>query len=241
MKLVYIAHIVAGSLALLSGYVALYSAKGAIVHRRSGIVFVYAMLLMCVAGTTLSAIREIAPATNIPAALLTSYLVITSLLTVRPLPRRSRMLEALLMCVALGVGLANVIFSYQAFTSPDGMRNGMPPFPFVLFGTVGLVAAALDFRMIRSSPPGGSSRIARHLWRMSFALFIAALSFFIGQAGVFPEEIRIFPLLALPVLAVLLTMFYWLWKVRFRRSQSLVMMNSGAPSNSYMGRRRSLL
>lgn len=241
VKLVYVAHIVAGSLALLSGYVALYSAKGASLHRRSGILFVCAMLLMCVAGTTLSAVRGIAPATNIPAALITSYLVITSLLTVRPLQRRSRMIEALLMCVALGVGLVNVIFAYEAFTSPDGMRNGMPPFPFVLFGTVGLLAGALDLRMIRSGPLAGVSRIARHLWRMSFALFIAALSFFIGQARVFPEKIRIFPLLAVPVLAVLVTMLYWLWRVRIRRSQSLVMMNRGAPSNSYIGRRRSVL
>ena len=53
---------------------------------------------------------------------------------------------------------------------------------------------------------------------MSFALFIAALSFFIGQAKVIPEPFRIMPLLALPVLAVLVTMFYWLWRVRFRRS-----------------------
>ena len=47
---------------------------------------------------------------------------------------------------------------------------------------------------------------------------IAALSFFIGQAKVFPEPIRIRPLLALPVLVVLVTMFYWLWRVRIRRS-----------------------
>jgi hypothetical protein len=53
---------------------------------------------------------------------------------------------------------------------------------------------------------------------MSFALFIAALSFFIGQAQVFPEPVRIRPLLALPVLAVLVTMLYWLWRVRIRRT-----------------------
>jgi cobalamin synthase len=60
--------------------------------------------------------------------------------------------------------------------------------------------------------------VARHLWRMCFALFVAALSFFIGQAKVIPKPIRIYPLLALPVPAVLVTMFYWLWRVRFRRS-----------------------
>jgi hypothetical protein len=53
---------------------------------------------------------------------------------------------------------------------------------------------------------------------MCFALFIAALSFFIGQAHVFPKPIRIPGLLALPVLAVLVTMLYWLWRIRIRRS-----------------------
>jgi threonine/homoserine/homoserine lactone efflux protein len=53
---------------------------------------------------------------------------------------------------------------------------------------------------------------------MSFAFFIAALSFFIGQAKVIPKPVRIAPLLATPVLLVIVTMFYWLWRVRIRQS-----------------------
>ena len=53
---------------------------------------------------------------------------------------------------------------------------------------------------------------------MSFALFIAAMSFFIGQMKVMPKAMRIPGLLALPVLAVLVTLLYWLWRVRIRRS-----------------------
>ena len=53
---------------------------------------------------------------------------------------------------------------------------------------------------------------------MSFALLIAALSFFIGQAKVIPKPIRIMPLLALPLVAVIVTMLYWLWRVRIRQS-----------------------
>jgi hypothetical protein len=87
-----------------------------------------------------------------------------------------------------------------------------------MFGVVGLLAGAGDLRVMRSGALRGAPRIARHLWRMSFALFIAALSFFIGQADELPAALRIFPLLALPVLAVLGTMLYWLWRVRFRRS-----------------------
>ena len=58
------------------------------------------------------------------------------------------------------------------------------------------------------------------LGAMSFALFIAALSFFIGQAKVIPKPIRIVPLLVLPVLAVLVTMLYWMWRIRVKRSHA---------------------
>lgn len=56
---------------------------------------------------------------------------------------------------------------------------------------------------------------------MCFALFIGAISFFIGQADVIPEPFRIRPLLALPVLAVLVTMFFWLWRLRRKRCPSV--------------------
>ena len=219
MAMTYIVHIIAGSLALCAGYVALYAAKGAVLHRRSGLLFVYAMLVMCAGGLTMALVRDLAPATNVPAALLSSYLVITSLLTVRPPMAASRWLNPALMIVALTVGFMSLGFGLEAIASPDGKgRDGMPAFPYFMFGVVGTLAGLLDARMISRGGLTAVSRITRHLWRMSFALFIAALSFFIGQSDEFPRAIRIMPLLALPVLAVLMTMLYWLWRVRVRRS-----------------------
>ena len=59
------------------------------------------------------------------------------------------------------------------------------------------------------------------LSRVHFAgatlLAIAAFSFFLGQAKVFPKPMRIYPLLAIPPLVVLVTLFYWLWRIRVRR------------------------
>ena len=46
MRNVLFVHIVAGGLGLVSGFVALYAAKGARLHRKSGRVFFYAMLTM---------------------------------------------------------------------------------------------------------------------------------------------------------------------------------------------------
>lgn len=209
-------HVAAGALGIIAGFIALYSAKGGRAHRKSGMLFVYAMLTTAVVGMTIALVRGVAPAINVPAALLTAYLIITSLLTVRPLATARRLDMGLLLVVA-AVCLTSFAFGVEAVANA-GTRKGMPAFPFFMFAVVGLLASIGDLRQLRSGALKGVSRLARHLWRMSFALFIAALSFFIGQAQVFPEPIRIWPLLALPVLAVLLTMFYWLWRVRVRRS-----------------------
>jgi hypothetical protein len=217
VRLTYAIHIAAGSLSLVFGYAALYSAKGSALHRRAGMLFVYAMLTMCVFGATIAATRGVVPALNVPVAVLTAYLVITALTTVRPAVPGSRRLDIAAMLIGLAVGLIFLSFGFEAVAN-GGMRKGMPAFPFFMFGVVGVLAGVGDLRMIRSGTLRGASRLARHLWRMSFALFTAALSFFIGQAKVIPEPIRIRPVLALPVLAVLVTMFYWLWRVRIRRS-----------------------
>lgn len=217
MRMTLIVHIVAGSLGLISGFIALYSAKGAALHKKAGIVFVCTMLTMSTAGLSIALVRGVAPMINVPAALVTASLVITALTTMRPPSPTARWLNLVAMITLLAVGLANLVFALQAFAN-GGQRNGIPAFPFILFGVAGTIAGVGDLRMLRSGPLHGARRIARHLWRMSFALFIAALSFFIGQAKVIPEPIRIMPLLALPVLMVLVTMFYWLWRVRIRKS-----------------------
>ena len=213
-------HIAAGGLALASGFVALAVTKGAGVHRRSGTLFVYTMLVMALVGALIAAARNVAAAGNVPIGLLTSYLVVTGLTTVRPpTGKRAGRLDLALMLTALALGVTLVAFGLVA--SARGTLTGFPPAPFFVFGAVALLAAGGDVRLIRSGGVRairGAPRLARHLWRMSFALLIAAFSFFLGQAKVIPQPIRIIPLLMVPPLVVLATMLYWLWRVRGRRA-----------------------
>ena len=241
MKWTIAAHIVAGSIGLISGFIALYATKGASVHRRVGMVFVCAMLSMSVLGMFMAAAWGRAPAVNVPAALLTSYLIITSLATVRPPRVGSQSLLVGGMIVVFAVSLADLVFGAQAVAN-GGSRHGIPAFPFFMFGIVGLLATAGDLRVARAGVLRGGPRIARHLWRMSFALFIAAMSFFIGQAKVIPKPIRILPLLAVPPLIVLIAMFYWMWKIRTKRAPNLIAvfsskttMSSGEPHGTASG------
>ena len=101
MRMTYVVHIVAGSLGLVSGYLGLFAAKGGALHRRAGIVFVYAMFVMCLGGLTIAIVRDVAQAINVPAALLTAYLVGTALATVRPALAGDRRLTVAGLVVAL--------------------------------------------------------------------------------------------------------------------------------------------
>ena len=94
-----------------------------------------------------------------------------------------------------------------------------------------LAAAAGDVRIMRSGPLRGAPRLRRHLWRMCFALFIAAASFFSIRERVekiLPEPFPSGPLRLLPIVLLFTVMFYWLWKLR-RKSAVPVLVKYEVP------------
>ena len=88
MSTTLLVHITAGGLGILTGFVALYAAKGKRLHRKSGLLFVYAMLVMASTGALIAALRG--AETSVIGGLLAGYLVITALATVRPPSAGSR-------------------------------------------------------------------------------------------------------------------------------------------------------
>ncbi len=204
-------HITAGVLALVFGYAALYAAKGGTLHRKSGMLFVYAMVTMSLTGALMAAIAG--SQTNIVAGVLTFYFVTTALVTVRPRPQGTPWMDIAGACF----GLAASILAFSA--GADMFGRGRPEAaPMFIFGITGLLASAGDVRMMRAGGLQGARRIARHLWRMCFAMWVAAASFFWGPPRRVPEMIRIPPLMAIAVLLPIAAMVYWLWRVRVRKS-----------------------
>jgi hypothetical protein len=93
------------------------------------------------------------------------------------------------------------------------------PVPMIIFmAAVALLSAASDIRLLRGAVNTGRSRIARHLWRMCFALWIAAGSFFLGQMDEFPAWLQRPALMAIPAMLPLVLMLFWLWRIRIRRA-----------------------
>ena len=224
MNAVLPVHIAAGGVAMILGAVALTAKKGGRIHRRSGLLFVYAMLVMGVTAAILG-IRNGAANANMGAALMTAYFVGTALTTVRPQTRWTGRINAVALMLAILLALPMVIGAVDAINDPGLSPGGVPRRTIgvvsLILSAVLLLAAVGDVRIMRSGQLRGGPRLARHLWRMCFALFIAAGSFFSIRervATILPEPFTTGPMRALPILLLFGAMFYWLWRVRGRRA-----------------------
>jgi uncharacterized membrane protein len=54
MKFLLGIHIIGGSLAIISGFIAIFAVKGLKLHRRSGAIFFYSMLVLGLSGTVIA-------------------------------------------------------------------------------------------------------------------------------------------------------------------------------------------
>jgi hypothetical protein len=203
-------HLTGGSLAIASGLVALYAAKGATLHRKSGTIFAYTMLSMSLTGAAVMAAGGRTSSANLLAGLLTTYLVITALTTVSARSSLVQKLDRGAMVVALTFGAVCVASALGILATGAESRRGLA-FVLLVVGGIALPAGLADRRMIRAGGLRGAQRLKRHLWRMCLALLIVVASFVLGRR--FPEALRILPIRLIP-LVVLLSMFVWLWRLR---------------------------
>lgn len=228
-------HIAAGGLAIVLGAVALTVKKGGTTHRRSGQLFICAMLVM---GATASILgfRNSPTDPNVFAGFMTAYFVGTALTTVRPASSSTRVINVVALTVAVVLALGSIVGGVRGVNTP-GLSPGGVPFRTIgvmslIIATVLTLAAAGDVRIMRSGMPRGRPRLARHLWRMCFALFIAAGSFFSIRervATILPEPFTTGPMRTLPFLLLFGAMFYWLWRLRGRRTLPVLVRGDSTP------------
>ncbi len=212
MTLIMFLHISMGTIAVLAGAAALLVRKGSRVHRGVGNIFLITMTIMSAAGIYLALVLPMAISVLVGA--FTIYLVVTSWLAARRIDESIIWLHYAALAGALGVAAGGLFFGLEAQNSPGGLKDGLPAFPHYFFGGLALLAALGDAVMIARQGISGKKRIARHLWRMCFAYFIAAGSLFTGPgATAFPEQIRETGLLSAPEPIILAIMLFWIVRV----------------------------
>ncbi len=206
-------HISGGATGIASGWAALLTRKGGRLHRVAGTVFFVAMMTMSGIASVVAPMLDADRWTNTTAAVFTFYLTVTAWMTVRRRPGEIGRLERAAVAVPLGIAALGPIVALSGSLIPR-----TEDFATVYaFSAVAAIAAVCDLRTIRRGGVFGAARVARHLWRMCFALFVATGSFFLGQQKFLPEEVRGTLIPALPVLGVLALLVFWMLKVRLAR------------------------
>jgi hypothetical protein len=165
---------------------------------------------------------------NIGGGILTVYLIGTAWLTARRRDGETSRLDWVVLLIPLALGILTWMNGIQVVRSGESSQDGVPVGMTFFMGSVMLLAAAGDVRMLVCGGVVGAKRIARHLWRMCFGLFIAAGSFFLGPSN---RPLRLLsavglgqhlsPALFSTILYLILTilplilLIFWLVRVRF--------------------------
>jgi len=226
---ILLVHICAGSLGLLSGTAAIIFRKGSPRHVLAGRIFVAAMLIMGAFAVYLAITRH--QPNNVGGGIFTVYLITTAWLAARRRDGATSRFDWLLLLIPLALGIQTWLNGIQVVRSGASSQDGVPVGMTFFMGTVMLLAAAGDVRMLLRGGIFGAKRIARHLWRMCFGLFIAAGSFFMGPSN---RPLRLLstvglgqhipPALFSTTLYLILTilplvlLIFWLIRIRFTNS-----------------------
>jgi hypothetical protein len=208
-------HIVAGTLGMLSGFVAVFLRKGSRRHGLVGNVFVVSMLCLSASGAFLAVMKS--QPGNILGGTLTFYLVATAWLTARRRDWQPGIFDWGALLGVFTVAAFEVTYGLEAAASQTGLKYGYPAGPYFFMGSIAVLATVGDIRMLVRGGIAGTQRIARHLWRMCFALFIAAASIFLARQQIFPVLMRKTGALVFLSVLPLILMVFWLVRVRLTK------------------------
>lgn len=209
---VVILHVCSATIGLISGGLAMLFRKGSGLHRAAGTAFFISMLSATVAGASMASFMR-PNSGNLLGSTLTFYLVATAWVAAKRSDGRVVLFDWGALLFALAVGIAGVTWGIEAAGSQTGMKDKYPaPFYFV-FGSIALLFATSDVRMLVRGGVSGAQRIARHLFRMALALLFAMASAYPGQARLFPAALRRTSMLYMPHILVLGLMIFWLVRV----------------------------
>jgi hypothetical protein len=219
-------HIFGGTVGMVSGTAAICFRKGSPRHALAGKIFVASMLVMATFAVYLAIAKH--QTSNIGGGTLTLYLIVTGWLTARRRDGKTNRFDWVLFLIPLVLGILTWMNGIAIVRSGASEQNGVPVGMNFFMGSIMLLAAAGDARMLMAGSIVGAKRIARHLWRMCFGLFIAAGSFFMGPSN---RPLRLLSNLGLGqrlpsaffsmnvylilTIAPLILLVYWLVRVRF--------------------------
>jgi len=209
-------HVFSAAVGLLSGLLSMAFRKGSGLHGAAGTIFFVSMLLASGAGAIMSLFLN-PNSGNVMGSTLTFYLVATAWVAAKRRSGKSGAFDIVALLFVLAIVAAGAIWGFAA-SSQAGRKDEYPAALFFIFGSIALLFAVSDVRMLVRGGVFGTKRIARHLWRMGLALLLTLFSFQPGQGGrFFSKAFRATNLPYVPHVLVLGITLFWLYRVSVRK------------------------
>lgn len=197
-------HIIAGHLALLSGFMAIVGRKGSAPHRLSGKVFFYSML-----GVSFSGIWLSLKADNLFLLLISTFVLYQNLngfLAVRDKSLRLRCYSPLILLMGLGTALWMISTLNPVLLSFGGIQA------FLLIQDTGVA-----IKVLRGKQISHTRAMTRHIGQMTGAYIGAFTAFLVVNIDFLPS--RWSPVVWLgPTLVFSPFLIYWLRRIRRSRA-----------------------
>ena len=205
--LIYI-HAATGGIALLGGTLALMTKKGGRIHRRSGLVFFYSMLLSAL----LALIVAILPGHLSPflfsIGLFSSYFILSGYSSLRFKKKHFNLIfDQMLAALLILTGMTMIVYAFLL----DSNLNAV----LIVFGSMGVFFGTRDLRSFKDRKSLRKKWLQRHIGNMTGG-YIAATTAFLVVNEVLPGLANWF----LPTVLGSIYISYWINKVRGKRRKA---------------------
>ena len=174
-ELVTWTHVIAGTIGLITGLIGMISAKGKKLHRSSGKIFFFAMLMVFISSVYMSIVKN-----NIFLLLIgffsiyltsTGYRILSlKQLSVKPI--KPKPVDYLLGIVGILAGCSMYCLSVLYFS-----KGSMFGIVLLLFGTVALSLGYIDLKMFKKPPSKKTFWLSSHALRMGGAFTATVTAF----------------------------------------------------------------
>lgn len=214
-KIFITCHAIGGSIALIGGTISIIARKGNNWHKKSGIIFYYAMMLAGLSGIVASLIPGHYNPFLFVVGVFSIYLVLSGYRALRFKSVRvikdilwDRILATLMLIVALGMIIYGVFLMNQGST----MRSVL-----IVFGIIGGLSAFLDFRAFSDIKLLHKKYLRMHIGKISGG-YVAAVTAFLVTNNVLPGVVG----WLLPSVLGGIFIGYWLKKTRIKKKPSYI-------------------
>ena len=180
IQLLIYAHALFGAVALLSGLIALIASKGKIIHKKSGKLFYYCMLLSAFTALVISTLPQHESPFLFAIGIFSSYFVITGYRALRFKNKTVNLRnDKIISCIMILTAIVMMVY--------NPLVNQKINIVLTVFGAVGLLFASRDLILYKNLNKLKSDWLKLHLGKM-IGGYISATTAFVVVNEFFPSS-----------------------------------------------------